>query len=69
MEIDAAYGKIAPPVVWATRGYPSQLTCNWVLTASVREKRVMYINIYNVDIDKDPRANSETNDTLKVGWL
>ena len=67
MEIDAAYGKIAPPVVWETREYLSQLTCNWVLTASVREKRVMYINIYNVDLDKDPRANPETNDTLKVG--
>ena len=67
MDIDAAYGKIAPPVAWATGGYPSQLTCNWWLTASVREKRVMYINIYNVDLDKDPRANPETNDTLKVG--
>ena len=67
MEIDAAYGHIAPPVIWATREYPSQLTCNWMLTASVREQEVMYTNIFNLDLDKDPRANPQSNDTLKVG--
>ena len=69
MEIDAAYGKIAPPVVWATWEYPSQLTCNWMLTASVKEKEVMYIDIFDLDLDKDLRANPQSNDTLKVGCL
>ena len=67
MEIDAAYGLITPPVMWATREYPSQLTCIWMLTASVKEKEVMYINIFNLDLDKDPRTNPQSNDTLKVG--
>ena len=67
MEIDAEYGKIAPPVIWPTREYSSQLTCNWVLTASLREQKRMYINFLNVDLDKDPRANPQSHDTIKVG--
>ena len=66
MEIDAVHGNIAPPVLRRTGEYPSQLTCEWILTGGKKIGRGMELNFNSIDLAQDPRADPKSHDSIKV---